>query len=272
MASKQGVSFGIASSSQSLGIAAAAVALFALGQARAVTVVESGPNLVQSILNQINTYVQRGQDRVAHGLESTHRSEELAHMSQQLAGLRSYMDRVMPMGLTQVSMQERSLDYGVEAKCPGVGGLTDFSINALWRKFTPRLEAEIVEQQRTVCQLIQMAQNAKYNEIVRVMNNLETRSAEVRGLSTGRQGVGTSEGKLEANSNDVSRFLANMTVDIQYSETAIRAYDNLIDSLSADQELLARQALNGKKPTVLGTVSQGVTLKVALETLKSRDR
>ena len=247
-------------------------ALFALGQAQAITVVESGPNLVQSILNQINTYIQRGQDRVAHGLETAHRVEELAHMSQQLAGLQSYMDRVMPMGLTQVSLQERALDYGVETKCPGDGGLSDFSVNALWRKFTPKLEEEISEQQRQVCQLIQMAQNAKYNEIVRVMRNVEARSAEAQGLSVGRQGVGTSEGRLATNSNDVSRFLANTTVDIQYSETAIRAYDNLIASLNADQELLAKQGLNGKKPSVVGTVSQGVMLKSALETLKARDR
>ena len=243
-----------------------------LGHAHAITVVESGPNLVQSILNQLNTYIQRSQDRAAHGLESSHRLEELAHMSQQLAGLQSYMDRIMPMGLTQVSLQERSLNYGVDTKCPGEGGLSDFSIGTLWRKFTPKLEEEISEQQRQVCQLIQMAQNAKYNEIVRVMKNLETRSAEAQGLSIGRQGVGTSEGMLATNSNDVSWFLANTTVDIQYSETAIRAYDNLIASLNADQELLARQGLNGKKPSVLGTVSQGVMLKSALETLKSRER
>lgn len=247
-------------------------ASLALGQAHAMTVVESGPNLVQSILNQINTYIQRGQDRIAHGLESTHRVEELAHMSQQLAGLQSYMDRVMPMGLTQVSLQERALSYGVETKCPGEGGVSDFSLGTLWQKFKPKLEEEISKQQRQVCQLIQMAQNAKYNEIVRVMKNLEARSAEAQGLSIGRQGVGTSEGQLATNSNDVSRFLANTTVDIQYSETAIRAYDNLISSLNADQELLARQGLNGKRPSVIGTVSQGVMLKSALETLKARDR
>ena len=271
MASKRDVQDCKKPSPRTLRLAVLAASLV-IGQAQAMTVVESGPNLVQSILNQINTYVQRGQDRVAHGLESAHRVEELAHMAQQLAGLQSYMDRVMPMGLTQVSMQERGLDYGVETKCPGDGGLSDFSVNTLWRKFTPKLEEEISEQQRQVCQLIQMAQNAKYNEIVRVMKNLEARSAEAHGLSISRQGVGSSEGKLATNSNDVSRFLANTTVDIQYSQTAIPAYENLIASLNADQELLARQGLNGKRSSVVGSVSQGVMLKSALETLKARER
>ena len=60
-------------------------------------------------------------------------------------------------------------------------------------------------------------------------------------------------------------------MDMQYSQSAMVAYDGLVASLRDDQQRLAKVALSGK-PTTLGAITQGAALKSALQTLKQQDR
>jgi len=86
-----------------------------------------------------------------------------------------------------------------------------------------------------------------------------------------RNKVGTSQGALAANDNEVQRFVARNAMDVDYWQAQMKAYDSYILGLKDDQSRLARRALRGDKDSLLaplGQLVQAVTLKAALSTLK----
>lgn len=242
-----------------------ASAVFGVGD----TVVEVGPSLYNHIMNQINTYSQKIEDAKEYGEQATRWRNTISHYQQQLAALRAFKDQAMAMGITD-KIEERAPAYGMADACPDASG--SMSLSSLFSSFSLDMNGNIVEQQQEICQRIVLAQNAKYNEAVKMLKNIKKRSGELDGVSGARDSVGTSQGKLDTNTNDVDAVLARVTIDMQYTETSINAYDGYIVALKEDQERLALRAMRGGKKSWVGTVVQGATLKGALEVLKTRDR
>lgn len=230
---------------------------------------ETGGALFQHIMNQINTYSAKLDSVKEYSEQAMRWKNTIAHYQQQLAALRAFKDQAMAMGITD-KIEERAPAYGMADACPDASGSMSFS--NLFGSFSLDMNGNIVEQQQEICQRIVLAQNAKYNESVKMLKNIKKRSGELEGVSSARDSVGTSQGKLDANTNDVDAVLARVTMDMQYTETSIRAYEGYIAALREDQELLALRAMSGGKKSWVGTVVQGATLKGALEVLKTRDR
>lgn len=161
---------------------------------------------------------------------------------------------------------ERSADYGMEMACPGSGGLPT-SLGELVRHLTPDLTGDVVKEQLKLCQRIVFAENAKYNETVQMLRTLIQRQNEYAQVEAQRDAVGDSQGNLAANDNEAQRLLTRTTMDLEFWQARMTAYDRYIESLKWDSNLLAQCAMRGCKDglkKVIGGVVQAATLRAAL--------
>jgi hypothetical protein len=261
-----GIGFGIGA--KSLAVAGALAAAFgAVSIARAqVATVESGPNLIQSIMNQINTMTQQVQDYGEYAKEAKRWYDQYQHMQQQLIKLQGLSSKIAPMSN---QFARRAEDYGMVDRCPGSKGGLSLALLRQWAGID--VQGEVGPQQLRICEYIVLAENAQYNETVDMLQRLRARSNEFGRVEDRRSSVGDSEGKLQANNNDVMRLAAGMQVELDYWEAMLTGYDSYIELLRSDQQRLAIAALNGPKGP-WGTVIQGAVLKGALEAAESRDR
>ncbi|WP_338339886.1 hypothetical protein [Xanthomonas euvesicatoria] len=194
--------------------------------------------------------------------------KEYAHYQQQLIKLQS-------LNLTGPTMEdnftERDLNYGVDDACPGGGddmvSIVGNAIKSQMPKLSLDMQGDLVTQQLKVCQLLVMTDNARYNESVRMLKRLVQRNEEFKNkIQSQREGVGTSQGALAANDNEVARFMTQNSMDLDYWQAKIKAYDSYELALKNDQKRLAKRALNGDKGPnkILGQLVQAAALKTAL--------
>lgn len=229
--------------------------------------VEVGPNLIQSILNQLNTFSQRFQDYAEYAEEAKRWHDSYQHMQQQLIKLQGFTASMGPM---PDRLARRKDDYGMVESCRGSkGGVT---LSALKQMVGIDAGGDIQEQQRQICERIVLAENAKFNQTVDMLKRLRTRASELEAIERRRENVGDSQGNLDANDNDVARMSAGMQMELDYWEATLAGYDSYIGLLRSDQQRLALLALNGDQTNPWGTVTQGAVLKGALEAAESRDR
>ena len=226
--------------------------------------------LVGHMMGRLEAYSQRFQDASQYAKEIQHFQNQIEHYRQQLVTASSLAGQ---QGLQMtMDFEERPLEYGISETCPSPDGASGVPrLAQLFTRTAPDLQGNITMQQHETCQKIVLAQNARFNEQVRMLKNINKRDGELRRIEQHRARVGTSQGELSAVDYDMSQFLARATMDMQYSQSAMVAYEGLIASLNDDQQRLARVALAGK-PTTLGTITQGAALKSALRTLKQQDR
>lgn len=213
----------------------------------------------------IESYMARMEDLKENALEAKRWMETYNHYKQQLisGGILSQMAMEMNSGF-----EERELSYGMSEDCPGSGsGLVD-----LWRSLSPlNMQGDIAAQQLEVCQQIVLAQNMRFNEMVKMLNTIRQRDAELQQIARERGQVGSSPGRLAANDNQLEAFRARAQMDIDYWKTAVATYDGFIEARRDDQRRLAKRALQGGR-SLGGTLVQGAVLKDALEDRRGRDR
>lgn len=239
-------------------------AVLAAGPAQAQALVNDPPHTVKTVLGWINTHKQN--------LKQIQQwRDQLNHYQQQLVSASKLLDRSMTMTM---DFEERALDYGMADQCraPGSGGGSVLSLSGLWARVAPDLNGDIKAQQYDICQRVVMTGNARFNEQVRMINNIQERDRELKSIALRGQFIGSSQGKLETVKAELSQFGARATMDMQYSESVLVAYDGLLVSLGQDQQRLAQRALRGTGDDVIGAVVQGASLKGALKLARRRDR
>lgn len=226
--------------------------------------------LIGHMMGRLEAYSQRFQDATQYAKEIQHFQSQIEHYRQQLVTASSLAGQ---QGLKMtMDFEERPLDYGIAESCPSPDGNSGMpSLAQLFKHTVPDLQGNITKQQHETCQKIILAKNARFNEQVRMLKNIKKRDGELRGIEQQRARAGTSQGELSTVDYDMSQFLSQATMDMQYSQSAMVAYDGLVASLNDDQQRLAKVALGGK-PTMLESITQGATLKSALQTLKQKDR
>lgn len=155
---------------------------------------------------------------------------------------------------------DRPVDYGMEDRCPGPSG----GLQALKGRFIPQMDGNIVDQQTNLCQRAVLAENAKYNDSVKMLRTLIKRNEEFAKIDEQRKyDVGENPGALEANSNEAQRFVIRTKMDLDYWQARMRAYDDYILALQNDQSRLARRALEGKK------TGSGIGRVIGTDSIKS---
>ncbi|MFC6839156.1 hypothetical protein [Xanthomonas theicola] len=188
--------------------------------------------------------------------------QQLQHYQQQLIKLQR-----LQLGDSNMAdnFAERPQDYGLEDRCPGAGQSGLAGLMQQFKAILPNKNGGMVEEQLKVCARIGMAQNAQYNETVRMLKRLIERNQQFKKqIEAQRDSVGTSQGGLAANDNEVRRFATKNAMDLDYWQAQMKAYDSYILALKDDQSRLARRALDGNKDDLLGQVVQAAALKAAL--------
>jgi len=187
--------------------------------------------------------------------------DQIAHYQQQLINLQNLN---LSGSVMEDDFKERDLSYGVEDACPSPNGSGISGILDSFKNILPNMQGDLVEEQLKVCQLLVRNDNARYNESVRMLQRLIQRNKEFTDkIEKQRNSVGTSQGALAANDNEVSRFIAQNSMDVDYWQARMKAYDAREMTLKNDQSRLAKRALNGSQ-SLLGQVVQAAALKTAL--------
>lgn len=220
---------------------------------------------IQNIFTQLWT---ESKDAAQYSWDKAEQARHLAQMVKeyeaQLSGIVNFMDASMSMDADFKERSSADIAKIAASRCPGSKGMP--TLSELWQSFIPDPFKDIEEQQLKLCQRIVLAESERYNEQVRMLKRIVDNSKQLERLARQREamGSGANPGELSSNSNDIERFTARASMDMQYAQTVMTAYDGYIASLQTSQQALAMQAMRGeRKPW--GTVVQGAVLKSALE-------
>lgn len=193
-----------------------------------------------------------------YGEQARRWSSQYQHYSQQLIKLQQLQ---MPQSAMRDDFPERDPAYGMQDLCPGAARE---GLSGAMAAFNPQLDADLVAEQRRLCQRMVLADNAKYNESVRMLKQLIQRNREFSQVEGQRGQVGDSQGNLAANDNEAQRFMVRTRMDLDYWQARMKAYDDYIVALQKDQARLARRALDGKRQGGIGQVVQSQAIQRAL--------
>lgn len=123
--------------------------------------------------------------------------------------------------------------------------------------------------QYEICREIVRTSNAQFNYAVTMYETTEDRNERLQDIQQERAGLSQEdEGKLHDNTNKLLALQALMQIDAQQAQTNMSAFEKRLRYLNEQQDFYADEALSGKK-TLLGNIAAGVTLKAALEAVKT---
>ncbi|KRA20932.1 MULTISPECIES: hypothetical protein [unclassified Lysobacter] len=224
-------------------------------------VVEVGPNLIQSILNQINTYSQRFADTAAYANDAKSWLDQLNHMKQQLINMQSLLSSVsMPNGTTWTKVNANT--YLVEESCNrGGGGL---SVSGLLSMIGLDPAGDWVAKQKEICVNIRRARNEKYNYTVEFVMNVAPQMQNMLKTVNTRRNSSNTQGNVAAvdsSSNEISNDLA---LKFQIWQGQMQTYDVYIATMEENQRTLAYKAMKGQQ-TILGSLVKTGALATALK-------
>lgn len=204
-------------------------------------------HIVQTTYGHYTKYMQ---DALQYAKEINQWKQTYDHYRQQLIEGNLYRAQ----GGQMPTFEKRDPDQGMDESCP-----------------VPRDTDPLAWQQLAVCQKIIRAQNAQYNEIVKILETANRRDAELQQIYGDRQSVGTDQGRLAANDNQLEAFQARVQMDLQYASLVVSTYDSYLATLKQDQVRLAQQVLTGSS-ALPGDVVRGAALRAALKQASRRDR
>lgn len=188
--------------------------------------------------------------------------ETAAHYRQQLISLRGMDFAATKMDETLI---EVSPQYGIKEACQTQD---ESPVATISEFFKPNADGDILEQQLAICKRIVHAENLKYNETVRFLNNMRKRQQALGSIDQARDAVGSEQGKLQSVNYDLQRYENSTKADHERWSAMIVAYDNYIESLNKFQRRLTDRALKGKQPNVFSAVIQGAVLKKTLNEMR----
>jgi hypothetical protein len=179
-------------------------------------------------------------------------------------------------------LKERSATFGMKEKCPSPGGGIP-TIGSLLSSIKLNKNAsldQIKEDQQEICLQIVNVQNLRYNESIKVINQMRERAKALKEKidASRAAAVGEDESKIDINSNDLLRLNADSETSLNYSNALIQSYDGYITSLKENQAMLMEVAMKGNQgddglvAVVSRKLIQGAVLKGSLIALGKKDR
>lgn len=160
-------------------------------------------------------------------------------------------------------LKERDVNEGVDVVC-GKG------------------RSSVADEQHQICRARQQLVNRRFNVMVQMFKDAETRDNKLNDIRSDRSGITGAEdaGRLARNTNTSMHLRAGTINDSQNYIMTMELYTSMIAALDVEMSKSAEKALTGKgankkgpfgMPPIVGTVIQGAALKVALAGAASRD-
>lgn len=209
------------------------------------------------IMNQMQLLSQKIQDAGEYTETAMRWKRQLDHYQQQLVKLKhTLMGFSMPNSLSMEPIED---NYMVSERCGG-----GFSLVSVVQGFSLNPNGNIVEQRKTICASIQIAQNRKYNETISfVKKTLPELEAALKNTHD-RRDSSEDQGVAQAAQYDAISY--SNTFDTRYRawQITIQTYDGYIASMEDKQRSLTQLGLKGED-NPLGTIVKTAALKTALE-------
>ena len=257
-----------------LALALAAGAMITTPSSQAVSVVEVGGNLVQSILNQINTLKVKYATEISQAQAASEYAKTLQRHIQTLENWAQKLSKYEQM-ITNFGGNFRSdrgipldavePDFNVAEKCGGAP--PGFSLRNITSMLASRLTdaTNIPQRQRDICVAIQMLENKKHNDTVMFLTKTLPDIGDVlQQIATIRPRSNT-EGSVAESTNNVVQTGVNIDAEFKSYEQQVYLVDQYIAGLRDQQRVLTQTALNGKKSGILGGVVQAAVMRAALD-------
>lgn len=240
-------------------------------------VVEVGPNLMQSIWNQINTLKTQISSAKAQAEAYSEYMKTLDRWNDTLSNWQSKLAKfkqMTPSSLLQrdIPLQRVDVDYNVVEKC---GRASTFSLSGLAAALSSKLTGatNIIEKRRDLCAAIQILENKKHNDTVDLLEEtLPGMQGVLQEINSIRSLLNT-EGAFNESNNNSLQSANQITLNIENFEQQSRLVDQYIGALKRQQRILTDRSLNGENSTaklVAGTLIQAGTMAAALEPEKKQ--
>ena len=253
-------------------LAAAIMMTFSTG-ASAYSDVPAFSQRVLTIAKQIQEYKAQLDQLQAHTKQYTDLLTKIQGLGSELSLLTAGMD---------TPLKERAPTFGIVEKCPSPGGGIP-TIGSLLSSIKLNKNAsleQIKEDQQERCVQIAYTQNLRYNESIKVINQMRERAKALKDKidASRAAAVGQDESKIDLNSNDLARLNADSETRLTYSNALVQAYDAYIVSLKENQAMLLEVAMKGNQgddglvAAVSRKLVQGAVLKASLKALAEKDR
>jgi hypothetical protein len=216
--------------------------------------IEVGPNLLQSILNQINTYAQRFQDYDEYAEQAARWQQTLAQYQQQLVKIQGMLSGY---DLPKSEKLEKVLEnYLVKERCSQDGGgfSSEFKLNQ---------NANYLTEQQQICVNIRIIENRKYNSTVDYLVETAPKVMELLKQAEAQRQSSNEQGNVQASTNDAVRINNELQAQGQIWMVQMQAYDAYIASMTENQKMIVKSALKGEQ-NPLGTLAKTAALKAAL--------
>ncbi len=220
--------------------------------------------------------------KLGHGLTYGKLIKQVEEAQKQLAEAKKHLAKLQGFKNADMDMSDklelRDISYQMEIYCPGAGGGV---VGAIQGFLTINANGKTKEEQKKICQNTVMARNTQYNTAVTLIKTLKIRNDEHTKIEERRKQVtsqGGEPGAMAAVDLDYQQLLGQVTMDTQYANSVITAYDAYIGTLQSTQAQLGKQALtgdSGNKTFVENMTTkfvQGAVLEGALQTARARDR
>lgn len=220
-------------------------------------VAEVGGSLQQQIMTQVNTYRQLYKAELEYLEQARRWYQTYQHYQQQLIRIQGMVNsfaRPRGQALTPVDA-----DHMVDARCGGT-----FSLSNVLQAVVPVRTGNYVEQQRHICQQIQLTKNRQFNETVEFLTRTVPQMERDMSTLTDRRNGSNTEGNVNASIADAARVNAQLNVVLEGFKSQMQGYDNHLAVLNSAQTQLAEMALKGQRHP-LGTLVKTGALKAALE-------
>lgn len=223
------------------------------------TVVEVGPNLVQSILNQLNTYMGRIQQATQYARDNGYWLRVLKEYNDALVKVGGIVNG---FGLPPGARLERvGEDYLVAETC----GVTGVDIAGLSTGFAVDAAGDWKHQQLQVCVNIRMMRNRKYNDSVGFLTDTLPSMLESLDDIEGLRNTGGRRGDIDAANSDSLRTANDLAVRAQEWQARMQAYDAYIEAMESNQKAIAQVALKGRPLSLAADLARTTALKAALD-------
>lgn len=235
-------------------------------------VVEVGPNLKQSILNQINTLKSQISAKLAQAQAYSEYAKTLRRWNDTLTNwerkLAKYEQLIANGGFNRnIPIEHIDPRFNVDEQCgPGAGLSLSGLATMLSSKFTGA--TNIAEKRREICTAIQLLSNKKHNDTVDMMMQVLPRMQGYLNEIAGIRSLLNTEGSLAESTNNSLQSANSIELEFQQWERGNELIDQYIVALQRQQQVLTSNALNGERTTsklLAGTLIQAGTIGLALK-------
>lgn len=224
-----------------------------------VPVVEVGLNTINSTLTELNTVTQQVQAAVEYGENKMRWLNTLENWRQRLAQYKQIIaSPLLPKG---VQLKEVEPDWNVYERC---GINTRFSLGGVLEAIGLDFGGDLAAQQKNICMTIQLLENQRYNDTVKVvdktMPDVRSMLMEIQKI---RLRFTKEEGALQEVAANSTLSTTFMDAEFKAWDSKMKTYEQQIEALKRQQQLIAERALKGEK-TMLGSAVKTAALKAAL--------